>query len=444
MSSGLSKKQMLTIGYLDADPIVWDVLFGGSAGGGKTFLGCWWQINRRLQFAGTRGLIGRNKRSNLYLTTMKTFYHVWESIFSKQNHGITFELNQQTNTIKFSNGSEIILKDLAFYPSDPEYTDLGSLEITDAFIDEAGEIHKKAKTIISTRIRHNLVNGKKALLMTSNPSRNFLKEDYVSDSKGQKVALPETRMFIPSSLYDNPNEEFVRNYEKTLGELPEYDKQRLLYGNWEMTENDNPFFDVYKARRQEVLKDSVEFSEVHPLWISFDFNHSPCTAILGQKIEETGEILILASEQVEGGTEALCKHLNETYDWDDFEGGIKVCGDTSGLSRTSVGGNRNDFTIIQEYLPVLSSDVIMAGKRNRAYTYSRSLCNYVFSHCRVKIDSEFCVALVKDLDIAMVKNDKLYKDRERGHGQDAGDAFRYLVNAMFPFGVKDVNAFINY
>jgi len=438
-----SKKQKQALFYLDCHPVACDILFGGAAGGGKTLLGCYWQINRRMLFPGTRGVIAREKRSDLYGTTMKTFFDVWNKEFKDNKMGVTINLNEQKNTIFFSNGSEILLKELFYYPRDPDMTQLGSLEITDAFIDEAGGITEKAKTILWSRIRYKLINGKKALLMACNPSRNFIKRMYVSDDNGNPVKLKESQRFISSTLYDNPDKVFVKQYEETLRDLPEYDKQRLLYGNWEMTENENPFFDMYKANREKYLQTNIEYSPENPLWISFDFNHSPCTAILAQKIEENNSIIVLACEQVNGGTEALCKHLNELYDWDDFQGGIKVCGDTSGMNKTSAGGNRNDFLIIQENLPIMTSDVLMAGKRNRNYSYSRSLVNYAFGHIEIKIDAELCGALVKDLDIAMVKNEKLYKDRDKGQGQDAGDAFRYLINAMFPFGIKDIRAFLN-
>ena len=43
------------------------------------------------------------------------------------------------------NGSFIFLRDLYHYPSDPDYDELGSLEITDAFVDECSQVTRKAK-----------------------------------------------------------------------------------------------------------------------------------------------------------------------------------------------------------------------------------------------------------------------------------------------------------
>jgi len=437
-----SKKQITVINELDHGDKE-EVLFGGSAGSGKSFLGCFWQINRRIIYPGTRGLIGRAKLKNLRLTTMKTFMTVWSELFEKHQIGITLSINNQDNVIYFSNGSEIYLKDLFLYPSDPEFTSLGSLEITDAFIDEAGEITRKARDIITSRIRYKLVKSKPALLMTCNPSRNFIKEEFVSDENGNKVTPAKHRLFVPSTLYDNPNPTFVHTYEKSLLKLSEYDKQRLLYGNWEMTENNSPFFDAYRKRRDEIIteKELPIYSE-YPLWVSFDFNYKPCTAVIAQKIDEEKAINILDCFQVNGGTEELCKELIKYYDFNEFEAGVKVCGDTSGLNKTSVGGNRNDFDIIREYIPLSVNDIVMPSSRNRKFVYSRTICNYAFEHIKnFRIEST-AKSLTKDLDIAIVQDDgKLWKDRDKGQGQDAGDAFRYLINALFPYGVKDIRKF---
>ena len=54
--------------------------------------------------------------------------------------GEHFTYNGQSNVITFNNGSEIILKDLAFQPSDPNYDSLGSMEVSAIFIDESTQI----------------------------------------------------------------------------------------------------------------------------------------------------------------------------------------------------------------------------------------------------------------------------------------------------------------
>ena len=53
----LSIKQTTALDLLE-DKTTNEILFGGGAGGGKTALGCYWQLKMRLKYPNTRGLIG--------------------------------------------------------------------------------------------------------------------------------------------------------------------------------------------------------------------------------------------------------------------------------------------------------------------------------------------------------------------------------------------------
>ena len=128
----LSIKQSIALDLLE-DKTTNEVLFGGGAGGGKTALGCYWQLKQRLKYPNTRGLIGRAVLKTLKETTLVSFFQIakMQNIIS----GVHYRFNAQMSQIEFVNGSVILLKDLYAYPSDPNYDELGSLEITDAFID---------------------------------------------------------------------------------------------------------------------------------------------------------------------------------------------------------------------------------------------------------------------------------------------------------------------
>jgi len=139
------------------------VLYGGSAGGGKTFLGCSWQINRRLKYANTRGLIGRAELKRLRQSTMATFWTIANQMGLV--HGTHYNYNGQDHVIKFYNGSQIVLMDLGYMPSDPEFTRLGSIEITDYFVDESAEVSKRAIDILGYPATHRKVGYTLTFLM---------------------------------------------------------------------------------------------------------------------------------------------------------------------------------------------------------------------------------------------------------------------------------------
>ena len=222
-------RQSEALKFLSVDSDVETILYGGAAGGGKTMLGCMWQILRRLKYPGTRSLIGRAKLDTLKKTTMNTFFQVAHQIGLKA--GEDFAYNQQSHIIKFSNGSEIILADLFLYPADPQMTDLGGLELTDVFIDEATEITEKAYSIVSSRIRYKLneFGLKPKILLTCNPSKGWIYNQFYLPYKNQN--LPEHRAFVQALPGDNIH--LPDSYVTSLTRLPEADRKRLLEGDWE-------------------------------------------------------------------------------------------------------------------------------------------------------------------------------------------------------------------
>ena len=211
-----------------------EVLFGGAAGGGKSFVGCSWIIMLALKHPKTRYLIGRSKLLNLKNTTLNTFFEVcslWNLISGKH-----YNFNASSNIISFFNGAEIILKDLFLYPSDKNFDSLGSLEITSAFIDESNQITEKAKNIVSSRIRYKLDEYGliPKMLLTCNPSKNWCYTEYYRPAKAG--TLEKHRKFIQSLVDDN--QYISKHYKGQLEKLDRISKERLLYGNWEYDASD--------------------------------------------------------------------------------------------------------------------------------------------------------------------------------------------------------------
>lgn len=224
----LSIKQTIALDLLE-DKITNEVLFGGGAGGGKTLLGCYWQLKQRLKYPNTRGLIGRSILKTLKETTLVSFFQVAKMQGLKA--GLHYKYNGQTSQIDFPNGSTILLKDLYSYPSDPNFDELGSLEITDAFIDEAAQIDDSARNIIKSRIRFQLDQNDliPKILYTCNPSKNWTYSEFYKPQIENTIAI--NKRFVPSLIDDNP---FIsKHYKANLLTLDSVSKERLLFGNWE-------------------------------------------------------------------------------------------------------------------------------------------------------------------------------------------------------------------
>ena len=223
-----TKTQKECLNYL-FDNKTKEVLFGGAAGGGKSWVGVSYLILMAIKYPKTRYLMGRSKLDALKKTTLNTFFEVCTAWNLKAIEDYTF--NGSSNVITFYNGSEIILKDLFLYPTDRNFDSLGSLEITSAFIDEANQITEKAKNVVASRLRYKLdENGLiPKMLMTCNPAKNWVYSEYYRPAKDKTIK--PYRKFIQSLVGDNTY--ISKHYEKQLFELDELSKQRLLYGNWE-------------------------------------------------------------------------------------------------------------------------------------------------------------------------------------------------------------------
>lgn len=223
----LTKKQTKALDYLE-DKTTKELLFGGGAGGAKSFLGCLWIILSCYRYPNTRWVIGRSKLKALKETTLNTFFEVAAMLGLEANNNYTY--NAQSGTIKVGD-SEVILKDLFHYPSDPNYDSLGSLEITGAFIDECNQLNVKAKEVLKSRIRYKLEEYDliPKILMTCNPAKNWVYTDfYKPNSEGR---LHESKRFIQALASDNPN--ISQHYIDNLRTLDKNSQERLLYGNWE-------------------------------------------------------------------------------------------------------------------------------------------------------------------------------------------------------------------
>lgn len=143
-----------------------------------------------------------------------------------------YRYNQQDGTITFVQSSSVVyLKELKFYPTDPDFDYLGSTEYTGTFIDEASQVTQKARNVLRSRIRYRLQEYGLVpkQLLTCNPHKGHLYTDFYKPWKiGQ---LPMERQFVQALPGDNPY--LDPNYIKNLNTLDRQTKERLLFGNWE-------------------------------------------------------------------------------------------------------------------------------------------------------------------------------------------------------------------
>jgi hypothetical protein len=214
------------------------VLYGGSAGGGKSMLASVWLITMCLKYDGIRTLLGRTVLSTLKQTSLNTLFECMKMMDLKVDKHYNY--NAQSNIITFFNKSEILLKDLESKPSDPNFESLAGLEISCAVLEEASQITSTAYNIVRSRLRYKLneynLIGK--ILMTANPGQNWLKKEfYIKHLNG---TLPADLAFVPALPMDNPY--LPSSYLDMLATLPHQQRRRLLDGDWDYLDDDDALF----------------------------------------------------------------------------------------------------------------------------------------------------------------------------------------------------------
>ena len=273
-----------------------EILFGGGVGAAKTYLMSSLITIKCLQYEGIRVGLCRNELTTLKKTTVVTLI---SEVFP--NFGLVrdehYNYNQIEGKITFYNGSEIVFQELRHIPSDPNYTRLGGLLLTFAVIDEAGETEAKGKEILQSRIgrwRNETYKIKPLLVMTCNPSRNFLYEDfYMANKEG---TLPYYRKFVNATGLDNPylSESYIENLKRTLTTS---EVNRLLLGNWES--QDSPDNLVSSDDILEMYDHSINFNNDDTRYISADiaFKQDGCVLFVWEG-NDVIDIIKVGKEEV--------------------------------------------------------------------------------------------------------------------------------------------------
>lgn len=220
-----------------------EVLYGGAKGGGKSFIGCSLIFADALMYAGTQYFIARKQLNDLRRFTIPSIHEVLNSWGIPQE---AWKYNGQDNYFELYNGSRVLLLDCKYLPSDPQYQRLGSMQFTRGWIEESGEFDYDSYSNLKISIgrwKNREYNLKGKLLITANPSKNFLYKEFYTPYK--EGTLDKRRAFIQALPYDNKMlpKEYIQNLENTLRGA---EKQRLLNGLWEYDDDPNALCDYDK------------------------------------------------------------------------------------------------------------------------------------------------------------------------------------------------------
>lgn len=336
------------------------ILGGGAGGGGKSYVGSCWIIISCLHFPDSRAVVARKTLKALKgstFNTIKLVLRTWG--LEKDRH---YKINNVEGLITFYNGSTISLIELEDLPSDPEFERLGSNEWGFGFVDECSQVSEKAIEVLFSRLRWNTAETfvYPRLLLTTNPCMNWVRTRFVKDENGDPPKLQKHEAYVPFTVFDNPNKQFVATYRASLDKISDVvTRNRILYGNWDFADT-NEAAAYWNFNGDEHLVDGLKekcYNPLNPLILSFDFNVAPYMSCLAIQIDyDHKNIYILEEilgkpEDKENNTPKLAEKISKKYLAEKHMGGLVITGDPSGLSRsTQTEDGINNYVIIEQHL----------------------------------------------------------------------------------------------
>ena len=341
------------------DPTVDEVFFGGGARMGKSIFLCAHEIIEATTWPETRGLIGRKEYTSLHDSTLKTW---WETMaMFGYREGVEYKWNGADREVKWSNGSLTMFRHLKTEPGDPNYTRLGSTAFTRAAVDESDECEERLIDMLLLRTGYNPPPHGGKVIVTGNPGEYWTKHRYVYTKKNEPVTVGSAQRVILGTVADNPDPVVRAEYTRRLNAMRnEYDKARLLYGDWLVQPRNGMEFLPEFSSAEHVQR--VPYDPSLALHITLDFNTSPYMTLLVCQIRQgdmgrwkVGFLKEYCPVHPFSTPRAAAQLFKEDLKTGCFAGhaaGVFIYGDSSGKNNKSGEAEAvtYDFAVVEEVL----------------------------------------------------------------------------------------------
>ena len=222
----------------------YEALYGGAAGGGKSdylVAEALRQVNNRFY----RGIIFRREYPQL-VDLIDRSRELYKAAYPRARY------NESGHVWKFPSGAKIYFAAMQYEQDRLKYQ---GRHFDFIGFDELTHFTEKQYTYLFSRARPSGPGTEVYVRATANPGgigHGWVKSRFVSittpgtrvvtdvvihDPKGKEIKLSKDRIFIPSSVFDNPA--LLENdpgYLASLAIMPEAERNALLYGDWDSFE----------------------------------------------------------------------------------------------------------------------------------------------------------------------------------------------------------------
>lgn len=422
-----------------------EVLFGGAAGGGKSYGQLIDALLYALKYPKSKQLILRRTFPELE----KSLIRVSLEIYPRE----LYRYNSANHVGKFANGSFI---DFAYCDRETDVYKYQSAEYDVIRFDELTHFTETMYTYLLSRLR-GANDYPKQVKSSTNPGgvgHQWVKARFIDLGAPDVVhSTPDgTRIFLPSKVQDN---KFLLEkdpgYLKRLDNLPESQRRALKYGEWDLFEGQyfsefrreihlcSPFSVPVHWRRYITIDYGLDM--LAALWIAID---EQMNAYVYREVYESGLIISQAAEKIReaSGTEPIYLTLAPPDLWNRRQETGRSVADIfaeHGIYLTKTGNDRVDgWMALKEWLkPIVDEQGIRRAKLQ------------IFPHC---------VNLIRTLPALQYDtrnpNDVANEPHELTHAPDAlrGFCITYALAAQYPVQpeeddigyAEEVNNFLSY
>ncbi len=374
-----------------------EVLFGGAAGGGKSYGQLVDALVYALTYPRSRQLILRRTFPELehsIIFTSLQFYPQEAAKYSGTKH-----------LWEFLNGSVI---EFGYCAAEKDVLRYQGAEYDVVRFDELTHFTEEQYTYLLSRIR-GVNDYPKQIKSSTNPGgigHGWVKRRFIDGRKPGEVFEEEktgaTRVFIPSFVQDNV---FLmkadKGYRKRLEQLPEAERKALLYGQWDIFDGqvftewqNNP--QGYKTRRYSHVIEPFSIPKHWRRFRTFDFGYSKPFAVCWFAVDEDGRAYNYRELYGCTGTpdtgvrwtaQRIAREIREMEERE--EPGIPIAGYADPAIWNATGANEGSIAEMMEREGVFfekGKNDRLAGKMQVHYRLAFDEEGlpmlYVFDHCR--------------------------------------------------------------